>query len=386
LLTVNEQQSILSPIETGWLIQGKEVESFERKWSDFVGVNHSLAVNSCTSALQLALIASGFESGGEAIVPAFTWVSTANVVENLGGTVKFCDIDLESFNLNTNNLRSIISPETRSLIPVHLFGFPLELNSILEYSKKLKIKIVEDAACGLGAEYGGKHVGGFGDVGCFSFHPRKSITTGEGGMLTTNDDAIAKRIRMLRDNGAHISDHHKKMGPRPYLLADHLVNGYNMRMTDLQGALGSAQMDRVYEIINERRKIAITYNEAFRDFDWLRTPKYQSGKSKNGFQSYPCLFQPFELNLKNISKVNRLRNEMMDKLNEMGVATRPATHAVHMLTYYREKYAIKAEDFPNAYIADQCSISLPLFHGMTRDEQDHVIFSVKKAFSKLKLN
>lgn len=385
-LSNTEKNALLKPVNSGWLIQGKEVADFEEKWSDFVGVKHSVAVNSCTSGLQLALIACGFQHGDEAIVPAFTWVSTANVVENLGGNVKFCDIDLDTFNLEINKLKSRISNNTSTIIPVHLFGLPADLDFILDLSQKHALKVIEDAACGMGSEVNGKHVGGHGDVGCFSFHPRKSITTGEGGMLTTNDDNIAKRLRILRDNGSHISDAQMQLGPRPYLLADHLENGYNVRMTDLQGALGSAQMERAKEIVDERRMLAKTYNEAFKDIEFLRTPIEETENYKNGFQSYPCLFQPFELNLKNVKKINRLRNEWMNNLNQLGVSTRPATHAVHLLSYYREKYKIKAEDFPNAYIADQCSISLPLFHGMTRVEQDHVILSVKKAFSKLKFN
>ncbi len=380
-----EVNSLFKPLNSGWLVQGKEVADFEEKWSNFTGIKHSVAVNSCTSGLQLALVACGFQHGDEAIVPAFTWISTANVVENLGGNVKFCDIDLETFNLEINKLKDHTFKNISAIIPVHLFGLPADLDFIFDLSKKHALKVIEDAACGMGSEVNGKHVGGVGDVGCFSFHPRKSITTGEGGMLTTNDDNVAKRLRMLRDNGAHVSDAQKQLGQRPYLLADHLVNGYNMRMTDLQGALGSAQMERSKEIVDQRRMLAKTYNQAFKDIDFLRTPIEETKNKKNGFQSYPCLFQPFDLNLKNVKKINRLRNEWMDNLNQLGVSTRPATHAVHLLSYYREKYKIKAEDFPNAYIADQCSVSLPLFHGMTSDEQDYVITSVIDVFSKMNL-
>ena len=275
-----EVNSLSKPLNSGWLVQGKEVADFEGKWSNFTGIKHSLAVNSCTSGLQLALVACGFQHGDEAIVPAFTWVSTANVVENLGGNVKFCDIDLETFNLEINKLKDQTFNNISAIIPVHLFGLPADLDFIFDLSKKHALKVIEDAACGMGSEVNDKHVGGQGDVGCFSFHPRKSITTGEGGMLTTNDDNVAKRLRMLRDNGAHVSDAQKQLGPRPYLLADHLVNGYNVRMTDLQGALGSAQMERAKEIVDERRMLAKTYNEAFKDIECLRTPIEETKNKK----------------------------------------------------------------------------------------------------------
>ena len=160
-------------MNSGWLVQGKEVADFEGKWFDFVGVKHSIAVNSCTSGLQLALIACGFKLGDEVIVPAFTWISTANVVENLGGNVKFCDIDLKTFNLEINKLKALTFNNISAIIPVHLFGLPVDLDFILDLSQKHALKVIEDAACGMGSEFNGKHVGGLGDVGCFSFHPRK---------------------------------------------------------------------------------------------------------------------------------------------------------------------------------------------------------------------
>jgi dTDP-4-amino-4,6-dideoxygalactose transaminase len=384
-LTEDELNSVTIPLKKGWLVQGKEVDDFQNKWTKFNSVKYAIAVNSCTSALQLALVSIGFKKGDKALVPAFTWVSTANVVENLGGEVVFSDIDLETFNLDQRQGLEVINNSIKALLPVHLFGLPCEMAKIVSLSKKYSCRVIEDAACGLGAELNGNPVGSFGDIGCFSFHPRKSITTGEGGMLTTNEKDLAQKLKMLRDNGAFISESQRLQGAKPYLLADHLISGYNMRMTDLQAALGSAQMGRVKEIIDERRQLAKIYNHAFEDIEWLRTPTFKTQNKINGFQSYPCLFQPLELRLKNVKRINLLRNEFMDKLNELGVSTRPATHAVHMLSYYREKYKLKPEDFPNAFIADQCSVSLPLFHGISEIEQHHVITSVKHVFSKMKL-
>ena len=194
-------------------------------------------------------------------------------------------------------------------------------------------------------------------------------------MVTTNDDSLAEKIRRLRDHGAVMTDLQRHLGARPYLLADHPDAGYNQRMTDLQGALGSAQMDRAKEIVIDRQSLAQRYDEAFAELDWLRTPFKHMGY-EHGYQSYPCLFTPRDVKLGLIEEINSKRNDWMDDLQKSGISTRPATHAVHMLSFYKEKYNLKPTDFPNAFAADQCSISLPLFHGMEQSEQDFVIEKV----------
>ena len=374
-LSDSEIQSVLGPLQSGWLVQGPKVREFEEKWSAFTGAAHSIAVTSCTSAMHLSLAALGFGPGDEAIVPAFTWISTANVVEHLGGRVIFCDVELDTFNLDVTQLEEKITPRTKAILPVHLFGLAAEMEPIVEISKRHNLRIIEDAACGFGSRYHGDHVGALGDAGCFSFHPRKAITTGEGGMVTTNDDELAVKIRRLRDHGAAMTDLQRHMGARPYLLADHPDAGYNQRMTDVQGVLGSAQMDRADAILVERQRLASRYDDAFSELDWLQTPARLEGM-QHGYQSYPCLFQPEPITLDSIPKVNEERNAWMDQLQQQGISTRPATHAVHMLSYYREKYGLQPEDFPTAYTANHCSISFPLFHGMTEEEQSCVIEKV----------
>ncbi len=374
-LTEEELQSVLGPLRSGWLVQGPKVREFEDKWSAFTGARHSIAVTSCTTALHLSLAALGFGPGDEAIVPAFTWIATANVVEHLGGKVVFCDIDLNTFNLDVNDAARKITSRTKAILPVHLFGLSADLDPVMELARKHGLWVVEDAACGFGSTYQGRHVGTLGDTGCFSFHPRKAITTGEGGMITTQSDALAEKLRRLRDHGAAMTDLQRHMGARPYLLADHPDAGYNQRMTDLQAALGAAQMDRAQAIIDERRRLAGIYDQAFAQLPWLKIPAHPTGYG-HGYQSYPCLFQPEPIVPQSVKRVNVARNEWMDRLQQAGISTRPATHAVHMLTYYREKYGLKPEDFPMAYAANDCSISLPLFHGMTEAEQQYVINNV----------
>ena len=272
-LLEEEIQSVLAPLRSGWLVQGPRVREFEQKWSEFTGAKHSIAVTSCTTALHLALAALGFGPGDEAIVPAFTWIATANVVEHLGGKVVFCDIDLETFNLDIADAARRITSRTRAILPVHLFGLAADMKAVTRLAEQNGLWVVEDAACGFGSRIHGRHVGTMADAGCFSFHPRKAITTGEGGMITANSDELAEKLRRLRDHGAALSDLQRHVGPRPYLLADHLDAGYNQRMTDLQAALGSAQMDRAAAIVAERQRLARVYDEAFAGLTWLRTPR-----------------------------------------------------------------------------------------------------------------
>jgi len=377
-LSESEMLSVLEPLRNGWLVQGPKVAEFEKKWSEFVNVPHSAAVTSCTTGLHISLSALRFAAGDEAIVPAFTWISTANVVEHLGGKVVFCDIDPSTFNIDTTQIEEKITSRTKVILPVHLFGLSANMDPILHLAKKYDLKIVEDAACGFGTYYNKEHVGNFGDMACFSFHPRKSITTGEGGMITSSNGKLIDRVRQLRDHGAIVSDLQRHLGPQPYLLADHTEAGFNQRMTDIQAALGSAQMDRAQEIVAERQRLARKYDAAFSNIEWLKIPTVPIN-CIHGYQSYACTFAPEEINLDNFKAIHQRRNKWMKQLQEAGIATRPATHAVHMLTYYKEKYALAETSLPNACIANDCSISLPLFHGMTSEEQDYVIANVLDA-------
>ena len=319
----------------------------------------------------------GFGPGDEAIVPALTWISTANVVEHLG-TVVFCDIDLATYNIDVKELENKITEKTKAILPVHLFGFPADIVKIRELAARKNIKVIEDAACGFGSYFNDQHVGTFGDAGCFSFHPRKSITTGEGGMITTNDSNLAAIIRSLRDHGAAMSDLQRHLGPQPFLLADHPFAGFNQRMTDIQAALGAAQMDRANEIVLERRQLAKKYDEFLESIPWLKATA-TSQQIQHGYQSYPCLYKHQHTedaarakNHPALTQLSDERNLKMQWLLENGISTRPATHCVHTLAYYREKYSHEPMDFPNAFAAANCSISLPLFNGMTASEQSHI--------------
>jgi dTDP-4-amino-4,6-dideoxygalactose transaminase len=366
-----ELAAVQRPLESGWLVQGPYVKEFEDKFSAFVAAKHSIATTSCTTALHLCMAALGLRAGDEVIVPAFTWVATPNVVEYMGARPVFIDIDLATFNLDVTRLEDAITPRTVGIIPVHLFGLAANLDPILEIARRHGLWTVEDAACGFGARYRGEHVGTFGDLAAFSFHPRKSITTGEGGMITTSRDDHAATVRSLRDHGASVSDHQRHTQAAGYLLAEYNLLGYNFRMTDMQGAIGSVQMDRADWVLAERRRCAQAYDRTLADLDWLSLPVTPPG-SVHGYQSYVCLFQPEEPNLESVGRLHARRNRLMAALEAKGIATRPGTHAAFMQGYYATKYSIATSDLPGAFLADQLSLSLPMYAGMTDDELDYV--------------
>ena len=361
-----EWQALKQPLESAWVTQGPKVKEFETAFAAIHDVNHALACTSATTALHLALEAIGIKKGDEVILPAFTWVSTANVVLYCGATPIFADINLASFNIDPDEIRKKITDKTKAIIPVHLFGLCADIDAIRSVAPG--IPIIEDAACAAGAAYKDKYAGGLGDVGCFSFHPRKSITTGEGGMVTTNSAELAEKVERLRNHGASVSEEQRHHGPKPYILPEFEIMGFNYRMTDLQGAVGSIQIKKLKGFIEEREKWAKFYQDELSGIDWLQTPLVPEDYA-HGWQSYVLLIDE--------EKAPCSRNEMMEKLQEMGISTRPGTHAVHMLTFYKEKYNISPEDFPNARKANDLSMAIPLHNRMTKEDYLYVVEKIK---------
>ena len=373
-----ELLAVQQPLRSGWVVQGPQVAEFERKFSEFTGASHSVAASSCTTALHMVVAALGSGPGDEVIVPAFTWVSTANVVEYTGARAVFCDVDLDTYNIDVDQAASLVTERTVGIIPVHLFGLCADLDGLLELARRRSLWLVEDAACGLGALHHGRHAGTFGDAGCFSFHPRKSITTGEGGMVTTQREDLARVIRSLRDHGATRSDLARHTDSAAFLLSDYDLLGFNYRMTDIQGALGSAQMDRAAWILAERRRRAAAYDAALADVAWLRTPVVPSGLT-HGYQAYICLYAPEQLSLANVDDLHARRNAVMARLEEAGIATRQGTHAPVILGLYARKYGLRPEEFPNAVLADRLTLGLPLYAQMTDEEHDRVVDELFRA-------
>ncbi len=373
-----ELRAVQLPLESGWVVQGPYVQQFERSFAAFTDAPFAVATSSCTTALHIAVASLGLKPGDEVIVPAFTWVSTANVVEYMGARPVFCDIDLRTFNIDVAQIEALVTPRTVGMIPVHLFGLCAEMKPLLELAHRRGLWVVEDAACGFGAKYAGRHAGTFGDVGCFSFHPRKAITTGEGGMITTSSEDIDRLSRSLRDHGASRSDLSRHHGTGSFLLAEYNMLGYNYRMTDIQGALGCAQLNRADWILGERARRARVYNEQLADLGWLETPIVPAGY-EHGYQAYVCLFRPETPTLANVERLHELRNRLMLRMEKQGIATRQGTHAPVTVGYYAQKYDIRPDQFPNAYLADRLSLALPLYPQMTDDEQGRVVEALRAA-------
>ena len=352
-----EWLAVKEPLMSGWLTQGPKVKAFEEAFAARHRVGHALATTSCTTALHLALATLGIGPGDEVIVPAFTWVASANAVLYCGATPVFVDVLGDTYNIDPEALAAAVTPRTRAVIPVHLFGLCADIDAI-KGAIPDSVHIVEDAACA---------AGGLGTFGCFSFHPRKSVTTGEGGMVTTNDAELAARAECLRNHGASVPEEVRHHGPAPYLLPDFDVMGFNYRMTDLQASVGIVQLGKLDGFIAERDRWARFYMDAFRDIPWLQVPSVANGY-EHAWQSFVTVVSP---------DAPLTRNDMMQRLQEQGVSTRPGTHAVTELGYYRERFGLAPGAFPIAAMLQSQSMALPLHNRMDADDYAYVVDAMR---------
>lgn len=391
--TDDEAKAVEKALASGWVAQGPMVAKFEEAIAGHEGIGYGVATTSCTSALHLAMVAKGLKAGMDAIVPAFTFVATANAVVETGATPIFVDIYRETFNINIENLEDILKNQYEKkgdsyinkktgntlwgIVPVHEFGLCCNINKVNELAKQYQIQVVEDAACALGAMVSGIHQGAFGNPSCVSFHPRKSITTGEGGMVLTDDAALAKRMKELRTHGSTVSADARHQG-KGFLLPEFNEAGYNYRMTDIQGAIGLEQVKKLDYIIEEKVKRAALYNELIKEqLPELITPMVPEGYFHT-YQSYVCMLDIEKLGLTSIKEGGEFRNILLQRLEDKGIATRQGTHAVHMLGYYRNTYGYVPEDYPNAYACDHLSITLPLYIQMSDEEQRLVVQTMRE--------
>jgi perosamine synthetase len=359
----DEWQATREPLMTGWLTQGPKVAAFEKAFAQRHQVEHALATTSCTTALHLILAAMDIGPGDEVIVPAFTWVATANVVVYCGATPVLCDVDRATNNIDVQDAARKVTARTKAVIAVHLFGLCADIDG-LRAVLPAHVKIVEDAACAAGASFKDRPAGTLGDAAAFSFHPRKSITTGEGGMVTTRDAALAERMNMLRNHGASISEEQRHNGPRPYLLPEFNLLGFNYRMTDLQGAVGLVQMGKLDKFIAERQQWADFYFRELASLSWLRMPAKPDAGGAHAWQAFVTYVDPATAPLP--------RNGIMERLQQQGIATRPGTHAVHMLGYYRERFGTHADQCPAAADCDANTMAIPLHNRMGPDDYRYV--------------
>ena len=349
-------------LASGWLTQGPKVAAFEAAFAARHGVPHAVAVNSCTSGLHLALLALGIGPGDEVIVPSFSWVASANVVVHTGATPVLCDVSPATFTLDVADALARVTSRTRAVMAVHLFGRCADLEA-LRTGLSPDVAIVEDAACAAGAAYQGRPAGSLGEIGVFSFHPRKTITTGEGGMITTGRDDLAERMSSLRNHGATVSEEQRHLGPRPHLLPEFPRVGYNYRMTDLQGAVGLAQLARLDGLIAERAAWAAWYRRELADLDWLHLPD-EPPDGRHGWQAFVARIDPTRAPFDAIG--------LMDALQGEGIATRPGTHAIHTLAWYRDHLGLTPEALPGALTCARHSIALPLHNRMTEESYTRV--------------
>ncbi|RYE30288.1 MAG: DegT/DnrJ/EryC1/StrS family aminotransferase [Hyphomicrobiales bacterium] len=358
-----EIEAVRTVLESGWLTQGPWVRRFEEDFAKRHGVKHALAVTSCTTALHLALVALGIGPGDEVIVPAFTWVATANVVVHCGATPVFVDIDATSYNLDPAAVAKALTSRTKAVIAVHLFGLTANMDALRAVLPD-QVAIVEDAACAAGAEYRGKPAGGLGALACFSLHPRKSITCGEGGVVTTDDDRLAAIVDTYRNHGASISEEVRHRGPKPYELPEFKVFGFNYRLTDVQAAIATVQLGKLDRFIAERRALAELYDARLQQFDWITAPA-RPADQPHALQAYVALVDE--------DRAPASRNAVLAHFQAVGIAGRPGTHSIVGLEAYRKTFKTDPADFPVATRTEACSIALPLHNHMTAADIDRVV-------------
>ena len=358
-----ELDAVRQVLESGWLTQGPWVKRFEKDFAERHGVRHALAVTSCTTALHLALVALGIGPGDEVIVPSFTWVATANVVVQCGATPVLVDIRPDTYNIDPQAVARALTPRTRAVMAVHLFGLMADMAELKAVLPD-RVAIVEDAACAAGADIAGVAAGGHGAIGCFSLHPRKSVTCGEGGVLTTNDDALAAAMDTYRNHGASLSEEVRHRGPRPYELPDFKVFGFNYRMTDIQAAVATVQLGRLDRFIEERRVLAARYDAALQRLPWISAPHRPEGFG-HALQAYVAMVDE--------SRSPVSRNEVLSRLHAGGIGARPGTHSIAGLDVYRRTFGADPRDVPVSTDVEARSIALPLHNHMTEDDVERVV-------------
>jgi perosamine synthetase len=353
-----ETEAVGEVLASGWLTQGPRVEEFERAFAARVGAPDAVATTNCTTALQLSLYASGVGPGDEVIVPSLSFIATANSVWQCGATPVFADVDPATGNLDPAAVERAITLRTKAVMPVHQVGLPADMDAFAVLADRHGLVIVEDAACAIGAEHHGRPIGSLGNLACFSFHPRKVITCGEGGMIAVHDPAIAERLRRLRQHAMDKSALDRHAADR--VIVEHYPErGWNARMTDLQAAVGLKQLEVLDTILAERRRLAERYDELLAPIDTLETP-FEPDYARRTWQSYP---------VRVLANSSLEASTLMDALLGEGVATRRGIMAIHL----EQSYQNVAGPLPHTEAVAANAVLLPLFPGLTDEQQDFVV-------------
>ena len=346
-LTEEEAQAAYDVILSGWITQGPKVQEFEDKFAAYVGSGYAVAVSSCTTALHLAMIVSGIGPGDEVICPSMSYIATANCIRYVGAIPVFAEVSSENYNLDPSDVLRKITEKTKAILIVHQIGMPADIDTFKTIARKNNLKLIEDAACAIGSSYKGEKIGSHSELVCFSFHPRKVISTGDGGMITTSNPEFASRLRLLRQHGMSVNDRVRHES-KSIIFEDHLELGYNYRMTDIQAAVGIKQLEKLDWIVNERRKIASFYIEKLKNVTCLGLPLEMEGYVSN--------YQSFSVYVKENCPVSR--NELMEKLSEMGISSRRGIMTAHRTSAYKN---ISDAHLPVSEKASDRSIIIPLY-------------------------
>ncbi len=367
-ITEDEIQSVVATLRSGWLTTGPKVKRFEEQFAGYLGCRHAVAVNSGTAALHLALDAVGIKEGDEVIVPTMTFAATAEVVFYLKAKPVLVDCRPDTLNIDPEQIENAITSKTRAIIPVHFGGQPCEMDRILEIARQYKVKVIEDAAHALPASYRDKKVGAIGDITCFSFYATKTITTGEGGMATTENSEWAERMRMMSLHGIS-HDAWKRYTKEGSWYYEILNPGFKYNLTDIAAAIGIEQLKKCDEFRKAREKIAKIYDTSFADLEEIQTPVRRSG-TEHAWHLYVI-----ELNLDHLQIT---RNQFIDALREEQIGTSVHFIPLHLHPYYRDKFGYHPSDFPNASSAFERIVSLPIYPRMTEADVESVIGAVRK--------
>jgi len=357
---------VIDSLKSGWLTTGPKVKRFEEDFAAYVNVRHAIAVNSCTSALLVSLTAAGIGPGDEVIVPTLTFCATANVVLLLGATPVIVDVG-HDFGISLESAKAAITERTRAIIPVHYGGQACDLNEISELAEAFGLSVIEDAAHAAGSEYGGRKIGSHGRAVCFSFYATKNMTTGEGGMITTNDDDLAAKMRILSLHGMS-HDAWKRYSQTGSWYYEVVACGHKANMTDLQAALGIHQLRRLDGFIRRRQEIAAAYDSAFSEMSEVVVPRPLPNRN-HVYHLYPIRLQPGRLSV--------TRAEFIDELSKRGVGASVHFIPLHRHPLYRERCGCQPQQFPVAEDLYQGLLSLPLYPGMSNTDVEDVIAAVK---------
>lgn len=359
-----EARAAADAVLSGWVAQGPRVAAFERAFAERVGAGHAIAVSSCTTALHLALVALDLGPGDEVVVPSLSFIATANAVRYVGAEPVFADVDEETGNVTVRTVDAVRTERTKAVIAVHQGGVPADVHALRAACDDWGTALVEDAACAIGATVGGKSVGQGALLAAWSFHPRKIVTTGEGGMLTTDDADWALRLRRLREHGMNASAAQRHASATP-VLESYLEVGFNYRMTDIQAAVGLVQLGKLDEMVARRRALAARYDGLLRDVPGLR-PVRDPAYGQGNFQSYWVLLaEDFPLG----------RDELLAALARAGISARRGIMAAHLEPAYRGH---PHGPLPVTGRISRDSLILPLFHTMTEAQQDRVVAALRE--------